>query len=300
MAEYWKSTPKYWCKFCSVYVRETKRDRTEHEATGRHQGNVQRSLRGIHKDQQRQEREKTAAQREVARLNGLVPNSASPTAPAISTPASPKQPPVPGKLHYTKTQEKTATLQDRKKQWEQLAALGVAVPEQARGDMAIAGEWQVVSQRVIGEDGKEIKPSGLSTGVHKRKLDEDEEEQQAAGEIIKKKKGWGHSLKSFPGKSGADNDDDDIEALFKKTKRTPEVKREPKIEDKQAVKQEEGQEDALQEIPTVEEAARRGFTKVTNTTTSGLSPDVGVSIKKEDGDVAVPTVVFKKRKKIMR
>ena len=57
MSEYWKSTPKYWCKHCSVYVRDTKLERTNHEATGRHQGAIKRSLRDLHRNAEQQERE---------------------------------------------------------------------------------------------------------------------------------------------------------------------------------------------------------------------------------------------------
>ena len=49
MSEYWKSTPKYWCKHCGIYVRDTKLERTNHEATGKHQGALKRFLRDLHR-----------------------------------------------------------------------------------------------------------------------------------------------------------------------------------------------------------------------------------------------------------
>ncbi|KAJ4301833.1 hypothetical protein N0V90_003929 [Kalmusia sp. IMI 367209] len=72
MAEYWKSTPKYWCKFCRDYIKDTKFERQQHEATGRHQSNIQRSLKGLHREQAATERQKQRAKDEVARLNGRI------------------------------------------------------------------------------------------------------------------------------------------------------------------------------------------------------------------------------------
>lgn len=240
-----------------MYVKDTKFERQQHEATGRHQGNIQRSLKGLHREQEVQARQKQRAKDEVARLNGLVPSSsASAPAPVAGT-----------KPTFAKQDERKATLQDRKRQWEQLAAMGIAVPDGARGDMAMAGEWSVVSEKVVGEvreDG-EFKPA-LNKGVHKRKLDEDEEEQIAAGETITKKKGWGQTFKKLPGRDGAD--DDDVEALFGGTAKSL-VKREESSDAQAEIKEEpdvkrEEELSSLQDIPTP------------------------------------PTVVFKKRKKIAK
>ena len=60
---------------------------------------------------------------------------------------------------------------------EQLAAMGVALPEAARGDLAIAGDWKTVREEVVGEvneDG-EFKATALNKGVRKRMIDEEEE-----------------------------------------------------------------------------------------------------------------------------
>ncbi|KAF2120443.1 U1 zinc finger domain-containing protein [Lophiotrema nucula] len=272
MSEYWKSTPKYWCKFCSAYVKDTKFERQQHEATGRHQGNIQRSLRGLTREKQQEERQQAAAKREVERLNGLVPKSSSSSAPSERAGAKP----------VTKEAEKPATLQDRRKQWEQLAAMGIAAPDQVRGDMAQAGEWQVVSEKLIGEDGKEIQV--LNKGVRKRKVDEAEEELQAAGEMITKKKGWGNTYKSFPGKLGGG--DDDVEVLFKKVKKTP------------AVKQEELEGKVESEVDTeITQAATKDTP--TETAASKDGPNDDTNVKAED-EIAAPAVVFKKRKKPLK
>jgi hypothetical protein len=265
--------PKYWCKFCEIYVKDTKFERGQHEATGRHQGNIQRSLRGLHRAQEYEQRDKARAQAEVARLNGLVP-SASKGGPSVAI-GSGGPPPT-----YEKRPEKKATLEDRKKQWEQLAALGVTLPDQARGDLAIAGDWKTVSEVVgeVNEDG-EFKALALNKGVRKRKLDEEEEEQKEAGEVITKRKGWGHTYKSFPGSKGGE---DDVESLL--VKKTPQAST-GSAQEESGLKKEEPQEDdtgvALQDIPTAEEAE--------------------AAVKREEEDApAVPAVVFKKRKKAVK
>jgi hypothetical protein len=164
--------------------------------------------------------------------------------------------------------------------------MGVAMPQQMRGEMALAGDWQVVSERVVGEEEK--KP--LSSGVHKRKVDVEEEEQLAAGEVITKKKGWGNTFKSFPGKLGGG--DDDVELLFKKAKK-PAAKTDPAVEGEDVIKEEdkdgvkeEGNENTVHDIPTKEEAV-------------APKPDPETTVK-EDEEAPAPTVVFKKRKKIAR
>ncbi|KAF2276096.1 uncharacterized protein EI97DRAFT_418866 [Westerdykella ornata] len=281
MAEYWKSTPKYWCKFCSVYVRDTKFERANHEATGRHQGNIQRSLRGIHREQEAEQRKKQQAKDEVARLNGIVSGASGASAAGSST-AKANDARAGGKPTFSRTGERQATLEDRKRQAAQLAAMGIAVPDQVRGELALAGEWQVVSQRVVDEDGEEVK-SGLSTGVRKRKIDEEEQEHLAAAETITRKKGWGNTFKRLPGKSG----EEDIEALFggnkedvKKEEGGDEgIKKEGEIKEEEGVKTEETHS-GLQDIPTEEEAAQR--------------------TREAAAEPAAPAVVFKKRKKIAK
>ncbi|KAH9865557.1 hypothetical protein J1614_009142 [Plenodomus biglobosus] len=277
MSEYWKSTPKYWCKFCLVYVKDTKFERAQHEATGRHQGNIQRSLKGLHREQEIEQRNKARAQAEVARLNGLVPSTSSPSVAAGTG----------GAATFEKRPEKKATVEDRKRQWEQLVAMGIAVPDAARGDMAIAGEWKKVSEEVVGEvneDG-EFKVTALNKGVRKRKIDEEEEEREAAGEIITKRKGWGHKFKAFPGSKSVE---DDIESLLRKKPVSADQEESVKQEsvegqDVKAEREDDTTAKTLQSIPTVEEAEAQ---------------EAAAAVKEED--VAAPAIVFKKRKKIAK
>lgn len=161
--------------------------------------------------------------------------------------------------------------------------MGVMLPDEARGDLALAGDWKTVTEEVVGEineDG-EFQASSLNKGVHKRKLDEDEEEQKAAGELITKRKGWGHTYKSFPGSKGGE---DDFESLL--AKKTPQPSAPEAVKQEDGLKKEEPVEDdtgvALQDIPTAEEAAAQAQE---------------AAVKTEEDASAAPAVVFKKRKK---
>lgn len=178
-------------------MKDTKFERTTHEATGRHQGNLKRFLRGIQNDHEKDERDKQRAKSEVERLNMAVGggSSSSPRANTQSfsnaAPASASQ----------------VSIADRKRQMAQLADLGIAIPDQYRGQMALAGEWQVVSQKPVEPGEQAEKEPLLSVGVRKRKLECQEEEQEASQTL--KKKGWGTTTKEYPSQSKQD-----LEALF--------------------------------------------------------------------------------------
>src|SRR5207237_1004994 len=138
---YWKSTNKYWCKHCSVFVRDTKLERANHEATAKHQGAVKRALRDLHRSADQKEREKERAKREVDRLNGVVSGSSSASRTGATKPS--------GGAYATAAAAPQASQADRQKQLEQLAELGVNIPTELRSGMALAGEWTVTSTRVI-------------------------------------------------------------------------------------------------------------------------------------------------------
>ena len=89
----------------------------------------------------------------------------------------------------------------------QLAEMGVAVPDEYRGQMALAGDWQVVSQESV-EWSQQIEREPLpGVGIRKRKLDRQEEDVEAGGLIQKKK--WGCASKEYPS-----NDQDDLDVLL--------------------------------------------------------------------------------------
>ncbi|KAK1566244.1 uncharacterized protein LY79DRAFT_572440 [Colletotrichum navitas] len=312
MSEYWKSTPKYWCKHCSIYVRDTKLERQNHEATGKHQGALKRFLRDLHRGHEQEEREKERAKREVERLKGIAPGSSASSfagPPSYSRPGS-------GAASSTEAQ--------RKQQMEQLAAMGVSIPTAFRGDMAMAGEWTVTATKVIDDDdaASQEKPvEAKAVGVRKREQTEEErEEEEAVRGLFKRPRRWG-GTKTMP------EDDADLDALLGSSTLLRPVKKEKEEEvaeeeQKSAgttdldntkegvtgvrVKTEEGAGDAasgnepdgpsVKREPT-EDGAGKGLD------VSALDED---AVKKEDEDkaavaagsmeAAAPAVVFKKRK----
>jgi len=270
MSEYWKSTPKYWCKFCSTYVRDTTLEKKSHEATPKHQGNIQRSLRDIHKKTEREDREKQRAKDEVARLNGLVSGKQQPT---ISV-ASGSQPSAP-KLKST-APSGPASVAERKRQMEQLAAMGVAIPEEYRRDMSIQGEWATVSERPVysrpvkaGSDDED--DDTMAFGVRKRKLEDDDDRLNLAP------KAWGSRLKSYPGADA--NTEEDLDALLSGVT----TKKEVKSEEADLLKKEADPDntDAIAAVPDIDEATASEF-------------KVKIEPKQEQEQEA--PVVFKKRK----
>ena len=84
----------------------------------------------------------------------------------------------------------------------------------------MAGDWQILSEKLVYNDSlkkeehtEDVKPGGLSMGVRKRRFEGQEEEE--AGEPVVKK-GWGSTLRTYP---GAKEDDDDLDILLGTTKR---------------------------------------------------------------------------------
>lgn len=221
MSEYWKSTPKYWCKHCSVYVRDTKLERTNHEATGKHQGAIRRSLRDLHRNHEQAEREKERAKREVERLNGVVSGvgpSARPSGGAYGDVLGGDQ----------KSKE------ERQRQLEQLALMGVNIPTELRPEMAMAGEWTVTSTRIIKGSEQEESDKGSiearAAGVRKREREQTEEEregEETMQSLFKKPKKWGR-IRDMP-----TDEDAELDELLGGTLIKPkrEYRKEPKSEE---------------------------------------------------------------------
>ncbi|MCJ1399829.1 hypothetical protein MMC11_003032 [Xylographa trunciseda] len=211
MSEYWKSTPKYWCKHCKTYVRDTKLEKQNHDATPKHQGNIKRFLRDLHRGNERDEREKQRAKDEVARLNGE---------PASSKGSGPRD--FPDRRTATAVSSSSGLRQltpaERKQQMAKLAELGVAVPDEYRREVAMAGDWQVMSETLLHERVKkeeqddDVKPNGLNVGIRKRKLEGQEEEEEAVEPTTRRV--WGSTLRTFPGTM---DEEGDLDALLSTT-----------------------------------------------------------------------------------
>lgn len=104
----------------------------------------------------------------------------------------------------------------------QLADMGVAIPEEYRRDMALAGDWQTTSVKVIRDDNENGKPATKSIGVRKRKAEGDadgDEEQEEPERLVSK--GWGTTTRKYPGAQG---EDEDLDALLASTKNVKKVK----------------------------------------------------------------------------
>ncbi|KAK2853270.1 hypothetical protein FQN49_005237 [Arthroderma sp. PD_2] len=287
MSEYWKSTPKYWCKHCKIFVRDTAYERTQHESTGKHQGSLKRFLRDVHRDQERGEKESQRAKSEVERLKGIISNSSS------SGPKRAQNDP-PWRKGTGTGANATGLTQDRMQQVSQLADMGVAVPEEFRPDMALAGDWKVVSETPIDDTGAE--PAVKNVGVRKRKLrEEDQEEADIQQEVVRK--AWGSAIREYPGsRAGGAGDDEsaDLDALLNMTtnlKKEKKVKTELKedpgagdIQERSIIKEENDTENNIEDTPAHQE---------------DIPPYIKEEEKPEipDGtENAAPTVMFKKRK----
>ncbi|KAI0382316.1 hypothetical protein F5Y04DRAFT_52807 [Hypomontagnella monticulosa] len=290
MSEYWKSTPKYWCKHCNTHVRDTKLERQNHEATAKHQYALKRFLRDLHRNHEQEQREKDRAKREIERLNGVVGSGSSDPA------ASSSKLPAPSRT------QAQATGGQRQKQWEQLAEMGIDVPTELRGEMAMAGEWTVTNTRVIDDNPKtddpDAKPENvdaIASGVRKRpKQEADEEEEDAIKSLFKKPRKWGRDTKHAP------DDDAELDALLDGTLTNPVKKSDSqppdcikeevnlpslkKEERSSSVKKEEDIEDS-QALSSIKPAA--------------AETDEGPPVKHEErvsAESETPAVVFKKRK----
>ncbi|KXL48042.1 hypothetical protein M433DRAFT_32156, partial [Acidomyces richmondensis BFW] len=281
MAEYWKSTPSYWCKFCLTYVRDTGIERKNHEASAKHQHAIQRNLRDLQRSKTIEEQAKQRAKDEVARLNSLVsgkPNQSSGPKPAITGPKDL------GRAGASSGTTLSAAAQ-RKIHAEQLLALGVELPEELKREVQGIGNWQTISERVVSEDDHQPSHTDIkqeddskesvrrisSRNVSKRKMNADDQDDDgdATGPT---RKVWGNSFKSYPGTSTNENTEDLdtlLDGVTKKTKKdaeTSRIKREPSLG--------EG-ESSTDHIPTV--------------------GDTTAPIKEELCENA-PVVFFKKRK----
>ncbi|KAF3918475.1 hypothetical protein ABW21_db0204004 [Orbilia brochopaga] len=141
MSEYWVSLKRYWCERCKLFVKDSPLSRKDHEASPRHQHALQRFLRELQKSKEREVVAAENTKREAERLNNLdnpdyVPKPLARRAADIKA-----KPATPAKSSTYRSEEQ------QQKHLDELAALGVAMPETYRKEHAMAGEWETV--RVI-------------------------------------------------------------------------------------------------------------------------------------------------------
>ncbi|EAW10618.1 putative formin binding protein [Aspergillus clavatus NRRL 1] len=284
MAEYWKSAPRFWCKQCKIFIRDTPFEKTQHEASGKHQGNLKRFLRDIHRDNERKQRESQRAKNEVERLRQSV---AGPSGAKESDGAPWKRTPA-----VAPPSERPVSVEERKKQMAQLAEMGVAIPDQYRTELALAGEWETISERVIRSGDAEEGKAETSVGVRKRKLEGegDEEEQEAKREAERfVSQAWGSRTRRYPGEQS----DTDLDALLESTK---DIKK-AKISTPETEPTAQATEGTA---PTEEAEPKPEPGSVKEAEASEPPASTTPAVKQEEGE-ATPGVVFKKRKpKVLR
>lgn len=285
MSEYWKSTPSYWCKFCSRYVRDSAIEKRNHESSVQHQNNIQRNLRDINKGHQREEWDKQRAKDEVARLKGERIPSRSSDLNAVAKPTT---------VNLTPAQQ-------RKAHAEQLVALGVALPDDLKREVTGVGDFKVVNEREVLSNARqsativqrsladilaEERSGVLSSDTEqlqdrKRKIvDEDaDEDELEAEELLPRKRAWGSNFKTYPsGKADTDDATEDLDALLGSV---------DVVKKGSTIKREQGTEAAVVKQEDVTE-------EMSSSTTA-----TPIAIKKDESTSDLPStsaVVFKKRK----
>jgi hypothetical protein len=151
--------------------------------------------------------------------------------------------------------------------------MGVSIPDDFRGEMAMPGEWTVTSTRVIDEAGEVAEGKQTAkgaTGVRKREdTEEHKEEEDAVRGLFKKPRRWGRDSKTTP-----EGEQEELDALLSGTVKLKDALVKDEVED--AVKEEP---DAASRILGNEEKDGEANVKVEDGGGDGIAP-----------------VVFKKRK----
>ena len=180
--------------------------------------------------------------------------------------------------------------------------MGVSIPDEFRGEMALAGDWQTTSITPIQQpeedgEGKPIK----SIGVRKRKHEggeggegEEDEEQNEEHRFVSK--GWGSRTREYP---GAREDNEDLDALLASTKSVKKAK---------PTKEEEEEEGTTKKEPADDVPAAATTTTIKGEDDTAAAPEANQPLPvKEESSSAAPVksereaeepagVVFKKRK----
>lgn len=183
---------------------------------------------------------------------------------------------------------------------KELEALGVALPDEARRELAMVGDWEETGRaagaRKMTE--KEMVQVELAK-QQKRKFEEEEKERKwnNMDEDERAMRGFSIQTKVYPGQDEAAAGQFDPGMLFKGKKGREKAPEAVKKEDDEQVKAEE--EDAL---PREDEDIGATSVKKEQDDTAGinvkLEEGVEVEVKKEDSEAAAvgDGVIFKKRK----
>ncbi|KAI5839900.1 hypothetical protein DFP73DRAFT_580187 [Morchella snyderi] len=315
MSEYWKSTPKYYCKHCKTFVVDTPVSKKNHDASPKHQGALKRFLRDLHRTTEREATAATAAKREVARLNALVSGPSSSSSSSSTGLPAPTFKPAPARA---------ATEDERKRHLKELESLGVALPDEARRELAMVGDWTAAAAAeapgertttTAGGREKEVGGGGEKERLRaelKRKHDAEEQERRwdAMDEDERAMRGFRIQTRTYPpGGAGAAGGrvGGFRPMVFKgKGKAGGEVKKEEEEEEKGVVKKEEEEaavkkeeEEEEDEVPRIkkEETDMEGVVDVKAEVDANEAPAAEVVKKeKEEPENVSDGIVFKKRK----
>lgn len=186
----------------------------------------------------------------------------------------------------------------------QLAALGVAVPEDFRREMAMAGDWQTLSERPVFSESEtkvrdeDVKPNNLNIGVRKRKFEGQGEEEEVGETVVRR--GWGSAMRAYPG-----DVEDDLDGLLERTNVVR--RRDEALQDVGSSKVKQTPAELPERLP----ASTEGMEESTNVPAIKkeepvrVSPDLptapehdltDASMVKAEDDLLGSGVVFKKRK----
>ena len=173
--------------------------------------------------------------------------------------------------------------------------MGVSIPDEFRPDMAMAGEWQVTSERIVDAEEGENKPEAMALGVRKRAPDEEE-----VVEIEAKKRRWGSTYRTHP-----TEDEGGLDVLLNNATRkgrVPAVKIElqgkVREENSKDIKLKPGvdESDISADFPSSDEAQKPGIKREPSDGEAVLPTVIDGDLKEEGAELSTPGVVFKKRK----
>lgn len=263
---------------------------------------MRRALNNLHRSANNEERERERAKREIDRLNGIV-------APKTN---------INNNSGNSKSASGTQNKEERARQAEQLAALGVALPQEFRSELAMPGEWSVTSTTIVedkdnADDEDEHGGMGTARGVHKRERTEEQlEHEEAVKGLFKKPRRWGRDSRGLAeGSEDLDallsgalvvkKQDEEEEELKQEEDQRPVKNESVETEVEGGVKEEKGIQTVKKE-PEDDSGPIRTDIKAEDGKAPALPPVDGTHIKSEDGEKAseaaadVPVVAFKKRK----
>ncbi|KAL1413089.1 hypothetical protein Q8F55_000838 [Vanrija albida] len=216
MSEYWVSKKQYWCKYCSLFIRDDAPSKRLHESGLKHQGNKERFIRDLYKGGERAKRDKEIEAQEYARIEaaaksayakdkGMSAPAAAPRRVAIASSSRTRPPPSSGDKFANYSSAAQLGFDD-----EETQLTSYEIEQMVRGRGTNVGAWEeVVAPRVTyGADGLPEKRKAEEEAV-----DEDDPEQFKFSHRDKRPTVWddddwdpkaalsGLKLKSKPGEA---------------------------------------------------------------------------------------------------